>query len=113
MASASPVRSEKRRKTIMDALVCTHKRRLSATPGAHARGITKLRQCVWPPMATPLARAPATDMETDSGDVQRQRKDMLGGLLSKFEFDGETKEVNLTAEDWLLLREACKKRKLE
>ena len=48
-------------------------------------------------------------MDTDF-DV-RERKDMLDGLLSKFEFEGETEEVNLSAEEKLLVREACKKTK--
>ena len=51
--------------------------------------------------------------DTDFDEVLRKRKDTLDGLLSKFEFDGETKEVKLTAEEKLLLREARKKTKLE
>ena len=46
--------------------------------------------------------------------AQRKKKDTLDCLLSKFEFIGETEKAKLTAEETkLLLREACKKTKLE
>ena len=48
-------------------------------------------------------------MDTDFDEVVRKRKDTLDGLLSKFELEGGTEEVKLTAEGKLLLREACKK----
>ena len=53
--------------------------------------------------ATPRSRAPAaaTDLETDGDDQQRKRNDTHDGLLCKFEFDGETEEVKLTAEEKL------------
>ena len=47
---------------------------------------------------------------TPTATMCREREDALVGLLSKFEFDCETEEV--TAEEKLLLREACKKTKL-
>ena len=65
--------------------------------------------------AVPQAAAPAaaSAMDTDCDEVHRKRKDTLDGLLSKFELDGETEEVKLTAEKSLFLSEAWKKTKLE
>ena len=60
---------------------------------------------------TPPAPAPAADMEMDTGGDEVQRGTRVDGVLSKFEFDGETEEVKLAAEEKLLLREACKKTK--
>ena len=56
-------------------------------------------------MATCPAPAPVADMEMDTGgdEVQRKRKDTFDGLLSTFEFDGDTEQVKLTAEEKLLL----------
>ena len=51
-------------------------------------------------------------MDTDFNEVGRTQKDTLDGLLSKFEFEGDTEEVKLTAEEKLLLREAHEKTKL-
>ena len=61
--------------------------------------------------ATPpaLALVAALLVDIDLDEVVRKRKDTLDGPLSKFEFEGETEEVKLSAEEKLLLREACKK----
>ena len=53
------------------------------------------------------ALAAASTVDTDLDQVVRKRKDTLDGPLSKFDFEGETEEVKLTAMDKLLLREAC------
>ena len=87
-----------------------HRQRKPQTNTNSPAALAQLRQRV-PTTATLLAQAPAaaTDMRTD--DVQRKRKDTLGGRLSKSEFDGDTEDVKLAAEDKLLLREARKKTK--
>ena len=57
---------------------------------AHAR-------CAGGAQAVDGHSASATD--TDGDEVQRKEKDTFDDLLSKFEFDGETGEVKLTAEE--------------
>ena len=59
-----------------------------------------------------VAPAAASAMDTDLDEVVRKRKDTLDGLLSKFEFEGETVEVKLSAEEAAAVCVACKKTKL-
>ena len=75
--------------------------------------LAELRQWV-ATTATPPSPAPATASATDTDldEVVRKRKDTPDGLLPKFEFEGDTEEVKLSAEEKLLLREACKRTKL-
>ena len=61
----------------------------------------------------PTAVPAASGMDTDLDEVVRKRKDTLDGLLSTFEFEGETEEVKLSAEEKLLLHKPRKKTKLE
>ena len=51
-------------------------------------------------------------MDTDFNEVVRKLKNTFDGPLSKFEFEKETEEVKLTAEEKLLLRDAARKTKL-
>ena len=112
LAVATPVRSEEGRKTIMDALGALSKG--EEQPQEHIRGaLAELRQWVATTATPPApALAAASAVDTDLDEVVRKRKDTLDGLLSESEFEGETEDVKLSAEEKLLLREACEKTEL-
>ena len=100
----TPVRSEEGRKTIIEALDALSKGEEQIQE--HMRGaLAELRQWV---ATTATLRVPAPA----AASAMTLISTTLDGLLSKFEFEG-TEEVKLSAEEKLLLREACNKTKLE
>ena len=85
VAAATPVSSEEGRKTTTEAL--------DALSKGEGQLQEHMRGALVPRRRRPPAPAAASTMDTDLDEVVRKRKDTLDGLLSNFEFEGETEEV--------------------
>ena len=63
--------------------------------------LAELRQWVATTATLPApAPAAASAMDTDFNEVVRKQKDTVDGLLSKFEFEGETEEKRTRKRSW-------------
>ena len=102
------VPSEEGRKTMMEAVVVTLERRSAATPGAHARYADRAQA-----VGGHCGDCPSPGLSRGLGCGHRLRRVHRGrSRLTACSPHFEIEEVKLTAEEMLLLREACKKTKL-